>query len=110
MDRFIKGFLDLMSITFITKFGKRPMHLFGTGGTLIFMIGFLAAIWVGGQKLYHLHQGIQARLVTDSPYFYLALTCMIIGTQLFIAGFLGELVSRSAENRNQYQVKEMLNI
>jgi len=110
MDRFIKGFLDLMSITFITKFGKRPMHLFGTGGTVIFLLGFLAAVWVGAQKLYNLQHGIPSRLVTDSPYFYLALTCMIIGTQLFIAGFLGELISRSAENRNQYQVKEMLNI
>jgi glycosyltransferase involved in cell wall biosynthesis len=110
MDRFIKGFLDLMSITFITKFGKRPMHLFGTGGTFIFLIGLLAAIWVGGQKLYNLHHGIPTRLVTESPYFYLALTCMIIGTQLFIAGFLGELVSRSAENRNEYKVKETRNL
>jgi glycosyltransferase involved in cell wall biosynthesis len=110
MDRFIKGFLDLMSITFITKFGKRPMHLFGTIGTVIFIVGLLAAIWVGAHKLYNLHHNIPAPLVTESPYFFLALTCMIIGTQLFIAGFLGELVSRSAENRNQYQVREMLNI
>jgi glycosyltransferase involved in cell wall biosynthesis len=110
MDRFIKGFLDLMSITFITKFGKRPMHLFGSIGTMIFIIGVLAAAWLGGQKLYFLHHGIPARLVTESPYFFLALTCMIIGTQLFIAGFLGELVSRSAENRNTYHVRETLNL
>ncbi len=110
MDRFIKGFLDLMSITFITKFGKRPMHLFGTFGTIIFIIGVLAAAWLGGQKLYYLHHGIPAKLVTDSPYFFLALTCMIIGTQLFIAGFLGELVFRSAENRNTYHVRETINL
>jgi len=110
LDRFIKGFLDLMSITFITKFGKRPMHLFGTVGTVIFILGFLAALWLGGQKLYYLHHGIPARLVTESPYFYIALTCMIIGTQLFVAGFLGELVSRSSESRNQYHVREKINL
>jgi glycosyltransferase involved in cell wall biosynthesis len=110
LDRFIKGFLDLMSIIFITKFGKRPMHLFGTIGTVIFILGFLAALWLGGQKLYFLAHGIPARLVTDSPYFYLALACMIIGTQLFVAGFLGELISRSSESRNQYHIKEKINL
>jgi len=110
LDRFIKGFLDLMSITFITKFGKRPMHLFGTIGTVIFILGFLAALWLGGQKLYFLHHDIPARLVTDSPYFYIALACMIIGTQLFVAGFLGELVSRSSESRNLYHVREKINL
>jgi glycosyltransferase involved in cell wall biosynthesis len=108
IDRFIKGFLDLMSITFITKFGKRPMHLFGTFGTAIFTIGVLAAAWLGGTKLYYLHNNIPAKLVTDSPYFYIALTCMIIGTQLFVAGFLGELVSRSSDSRDQYNVKDKL--
>ena len=108
LDRFVKGFLDLMSITFITKFGKRPLHFFGTLGTLIFIVGFLAALWLGGSKLYYLSHGISARLVTESPYFYIALTCMIIGTQLFVAGFLGELVSRSSTERNQYQVKDSL--
>lgn len=110
LDRFVKGFLDLMSITFITKFGKRPMHLFGTLGTIIFILGFLAALWLGGSKLYYLHHNIPARLVTESPYFYIALTCMIIGTQLFVAGFLGELVSRSSESRNHYHVRESLNL
>lgn len=110
LDRFIKGFLDLMSITFITKFGKRPMHLFGTLGTLIFVLGFLAAVWLGGQKLYYLHHHIPARLVTESPYFYIALACMIIGTQLFVAGFLGELISRSSESRNHYHIREKLNL
>jgi hypothetical protein len=109
-DRFIKGFLDLMSIIFITKFGKRPMHMFGTIGTIIFVLGFLAALWLGAQKLYFLSHGIPARLVTDSPYFYLALTCMIIGTQLFVAGFLGELVSRSSESRNHYYIREKINL
>jgi glycosyltransferase involved in cell wall biosynthesis len=108
IDRFIKGFLDLMSITFITKFGKRPMHLVGTIGTAIFTIGLLAAVWLGGTKLYYLQHNIPAKLVTDSPYFYIALTCMIIGTQLFVAGFLGELVSRSSDSRDQYNVKDKL--
>jgi len=110
LDRFIKGFLDLMSIIFITKFGKRPMHLFGTIGTVIFILGFLAALWLGAHKLYSLAHGIPARLVTDSPYFYIALACMIIGTQLFVAGFLGELVSRSSESRNHYHIKEKINL
>ncbi|MGM0530251.1 MAG: glycosyltransferase family 2 protein [Bacteroidota bacterium] len=109
LDRFIKGFLDLTSIIFITKFGKRPMHLFGTIGTVIFILGFLAALWLGVQKLYFLAHGIPARLVTDSPYFYIALTCMIIGTQLFVAGFLGELVSRNSESRNHYYIKNKIN-
>ena len=108
IDRFIKGFLDLMSITFITKFGKRPMHLFGTLGTAIFTIGVLAAIWLGGTKLYYLNHNIPAKLVTESPYFYIALACMIIGTQLFVAGFLGELVSRSSDRRDQYHLKDKL--
>jgi len=106
IDRFIKGFLDLMSITFITKFGKRPMHLFGTLGTAIFLIGVLAAIWLGGTKLYYLNHNIPAKLVTESPYFYIALACMIIGTQLFVAGFLGELISRSSDRRDQYHLKD----
>ncbi len=110
MDRFVKGFLDLMSITFITKFGKRPMHLFGTLGTVIFLLGFLAALWLGGMKLYYLQHQIPYRLVTESPYFYIALTCMIIGTQLFVAGFLGELVSRSSESRNHYYVRDTINL
>lgn len=110
MDRFIKGYLDLMSISFITKFGKRPMHLFGTMGTLMFLGGFLAAGWVGGVKLYNTFHEIPAKLVTDNPYFYLALTAMIIGTLLFIAGFLGELISRTSSDRNVYQVEKKINL
>ncbi len=110
LDRFIKGFLDLLSISFITKFGKRPMHLFGTLGSLMFFFGFLSALYLGIKKLYLLYNHIPSNLVTESPYFYIALTGMIIGTQLFLAGFLGELVSRSAPDRNKYQVEVKLNM
>lgn len=106
LNRFINGFLDLLSITFITRFAKKPMHLFGALGTLLFIFGFLAAGWLGINKLICLSHGIKAPLVADSPYFYLALTCMMIGTQLFLAGFVAELVSRSASDRNVYQVEE----
>jgi hypothetical protein len=103
-NRFVNGFLDLLSILFISRFGKKPMHLFGLLGSLMFLIGFLSAAWLGIQKLYLLHQGIRASLVTDSPYFYLALAAMIIGTQLFLSGFLGELISRNSTERNTYQI------
>lgn len=108
IDRFIHGFLDLLSVSFITRFGKRPMHFFGVMGTLVFILGFFAAFWLGAQKLYDLNHHIQARLITESPYFFIALTAMIIGSQLFLAGFLGELVSRSSSDRNQYQVEEKI--
>ena len=108
IERFINGFLDLMSILFMTKFGKKPMHLFGTLGVFVFLLGFFAAVTVGAIKLISLSRGIAAPLVTSSPYFYLALTCMILGTQLFLTGFLGELVSRSSTDRNDYQIKETL--
>lgn len=110
LERFINGYLDLISVTFITRFGKRPMHLFGTFGTLMFLIGFAAALWLGIKKLWYLHHHIPAPLVTSSPYFYLALTAMILGTQLFLAGFLGELVSRSSSDRNVYLVDQTLNL
>src|SRR6056297_46176 len=110
IDRFIKGYLDLLSITFISKFSQRPMHLFGTLGTLMFFAGFLAAIWLGGQKLYFLWNSIKAPLVADSPVFYIALTSMIMGTQLFLAGFLGELVSRNSSDRNNYQMAQTINL
>jgi glycosyltransferase involved in cell wall biosynthesis len=103
-NRFANGFLDLISILFISRFGKRPMHLFGLLGSLMFLTGFLSAAWLGIQKLYIVHHGLRASLVTDSPYFYLALTAMILGTQLFLAGFLGELISRNSSERNTYQI------
>lgn len=109
LERFINGFLDLLTISFISRFGKRPMHMFGTLGTLMFLVGFLAAGWIGAQKLYHLKKGIRTILVTDSPYFYLALTAMIIGSQLFVSGFIGELVSRNSTERNKYFIEEEIN-
>lgn len=104
LSRFIYGYLDLMSISFISRFGKRPMHLFGTLGSLMFLLGFLAVAWLGGFKVYQQMHGILVERVTQSPYFYLALTSMILGTQLFLAGFLGELVSRSSTERNHYLI------
>ena len=105
-NRFANGFLDLISILFISRFGKKPMHLFGFLGSMMFLTGFLSAAWLGIQKLYIVHQGLRASLVTDSPYFYLALTAMILGTQLFLAGFLGELISRNSTERNTYQIEK----
>jgi glycosyltransferase involved in cell wall biosynthesis len=108
LERFINGYLDLMSITFISRFGKRPMHLFGTLGTLMFMIGFFLAAILGIEKLIYVHKGMAARLITDSPYFYIALATMILGTQLFLAGFLAELISRSSPHRNEYLVERII--
>lgn len=105
LERFVNGFLDLLSITFVSKFGKRPMHLFGFLGTLMFIIGFFAALWLGIDKLFI---DTKARLITSSPYFYISLTAMIIGCQLFLAGFLGELISRNDPNRNVYQVEKRI--
>ena len=106
MERYLNGFLDLISVIFISKFGKKPMHLFGTLGTLLFIIGFLFAAYLGGRKLYNLKHGIEANLVTESPFFYISLTLMIMGTLLFIAGFLGELMVRNSSDRNIYLVEE----
>ncbi|MCE1200213.1 MAG: glycosyltransferase family 2 protein [Marinilabiliales bacterium] len=108
LSRFVFGYLDLMSISFISRFGKRPMHLFGTLGTLMFLLGFLAVGWLGGYKLYQQFHGILMERVTQSPYFYLALTSMILGTQLFLAGFIGELVSRTSTERNHYLIDKIL--
>ena len=110
LSRFIFGYLDLMSISFISRFGKRPMHLFGTLGSLMFLFGFFAVAWLGGYKVYNLAHGILIERITQSPYFYLALTSMILGTQLFLAGFLGELISRSAAERNLYLIDKKVNL
>ena len=110
LSRFIFGYLDLMSISFISRFGKRPMHLFGTLGSLMFLLGFFAVAWLGGFKVYNLAHGILIERITQSPYFYLALTSMILGTQLFLAGFLGELISRSAAERNLYLIDKKVNL
>ncbi|MBD79463.1 MAG: glycosyltransferase [Crocinitomicaceae bacterium] len=102
LNRFINGPLDLLSIMFVSKFGTKPMHIFGLLGALLFAVGFGAAFYVGAEKVYYLSQGIPARLVTTNPFFYIGLTSMILGTQLFLAGFLGELVSRNNPERNVY--------
>lgn len=104
VERFLKGFLDLLSVMFISKFGHRPMHLFGALGTLMFLVGFFAALWLGVRKLYFVGMGIVAPLVTTSPYFYISLVAMILGTQLFMTGFIAELVSRVRPDRNSYQI------
>ncbi|MBR1755704.1 MAG: glycosyltransferase family 2 protein [Bacteroidaceae bacterium] len=108
LDRFVNGYLDLLSLWFLSRFGLKPMHVFGLLGTLMFFIGFVAIVIVGANKLYALSHGIPARLVTDSPYFYISLTMMLLGTQLFVAGFLGDLISRSSLQRNDYQIEKEL--
>lgn len=109
LDRFVKGYLDMLTISFITRFGKSPMHLFGTLGSLMFLTGFVMATYLGIRKLVFVHQGLRAPLVTDSPYFYIALSVMIIGSFLFLTGFLAELVNRRSPDRNQYLIREKLN-
>ena len=108
LDRFVKGYLDLLTIGFITRFGKNPMHLFGSLGTLMFLIGFIMTIYLGVKKLYYLNHHLRAPLVADSPYFYIALTVMIIGSFLFLTGFLGELINRNSSERN-YLIREKIN-
>ena len=107
-ERFVHGFLDLISIWFLSKFGKRPMHLFGAWGVIMFAIGFITAIWVGASKLYKLWQHIPDILVTQNPWFYIALTVMVLGTLLFIAGFLGELILRTQKNPQRYKISKIL--
>lgn len=106
MDRFIHGFLDLISIWFLQKFGKKPMHLFGAIGTLTFLIGFVIALILIIQKLVYQSSGLTFRQVTDQPLFYLALVALLIGCQLFLTGFLAELISRNSDQRNSYNIKE----
>jgi glycosyltransferase involved in cell wall biosynthesis len=110
LDRFIKGYLDMLTIGFITRFGKSPMHLFGSLGTIMFLIGFVMAGYLGIRKLVFVHQHLRAPLVTDSAYFYIALTVMIIGSLLFLTGFLGELINRNSSERNAYLIKDKVNI
>ncbi|MBI1221524.1 MAG: glycosyltransferase [Bacteroidetes bacterium] len=106
--RFINGFLDLMSIFFVGRFGKKPMHFFGLIGTLMFAIGFVSSAYLGIDKLYKISIGEVAMKVTDNPWFFIALATMILGTQLFLAGFLGELIGRSSADRNTYLVRERI--
>ncbi|HLN22288.1 MAG TPA: glycosyltransferase family 2 protein [Bacteroidales bacterium] len=109
LDRFMKGYLDLLTIGFISRFGKSPMHLFGSLGTLMFLIGFVMTVYLGVKKMYFINHHMRAPLVTQSPYFYIALTAMIIGTLLFLTGFLGELINRNSPERNKYLVRDEIN-
>ncbi|MFV5695091.1 glycosyltransferase family 2 protein [Flavobacterium sp. LB3P122] len=109
MERFINGFLDLITIWFLSRFGKRPMHLFGAMGSLMFIIGFMLAGYIGVSKLYHMYNGMNYNLVTTNPWFYIALTTMVLGTQLFLAGFLGEIILRTKNNEERYKVSSEVN-
>jgi glycosyltransferase involved in cell wall biosynthesis len=107
-ERFINGFLDLITIAFISKYGKRPMHLFGSLGVIMFLIGCTTAGFVGISKLYRMYNDIPYRLVTDNPWFYIALTTMVLGTLFFIAGFLGELILRNGNQKDRYNISERI--
>lgn len=108
LERFINGFLDLLTITFVSKFGKKPMHFFGVLGTLMFFLGLILFFYVGGSKLYYMYNEVTARNIADMSSFYIALTSMLMGLQLFLAGFIGEMISRNAEDRNKYHVEESI--
>ncbi|RTY83361.1 glycosyltransferase [Flavobacterium sp. ZB4P23] len=108
MERFINGFLDLITIWFLSRFGKRPMHLFGAMGSLMFIIGFMLAGYIGVSKLYHMYNDMRYSLVTNNPWFYIALTTMVLGTQLFLAGFLGEIILRTKNNEERYKISKEL--
>ena len=110
LDRFVNGYLDLATLWFTGKFGVKPMHFFGLLGSLMFILGLIAVMVVGGMKLYNMYSGNTYHLVTDSPYFYLSLVMMILGTQLFLTGFIGELVVRNSPRRNDYEIEEELNL
>jgi hypothetical protein len=108
LNRFINGYLDLLTLWFLSKFGKKPMHFFGLYGSLMFFLGFMAVIAVGVNKLIAIIQHVKAPLVTESPYFYLALLTMVLGTQLFLAGFVAEIVARNSSERNNYKIEKEL--
>lgn len=110
MNRFVNGFLDLITIWFLSKFGKRPMHLFGALGVIMFLVGFCSAAFIGIYKLYKLSVHQPAVLVTNNPWFYISLTAMILGTQLFLAGFLGEIILRSKNNESRYKISNQINL
>ena len=108
LERFVNGLLDLMSLSFLSRFGKKPMHFFGTSGILMFIVGFVMTVWIIAAKLIHQSQGLRYRAVTDQPLFYLALVALVLGVMLFLAGFIGEIVSRNAPGRNDYNISERL--
>ena len=106
LERFINGFLDLMTVTFVSRFGKKPMHFFGVLGTIMFLIGFVLFSYIGGNKLYSMFIGVRADNIADMSGFYIALTSMILGLQLFLAGFIGEMISRNSHDRNSYHIED----
>ena len=108
MNRFVNGVLDLQSLWFLSSFGKKPMHFFGTSGLLMFLIGFVMTVWIIVAKLVHQANGVRFRAVTDQPLFYLALLAVVLGVMLFLAGFIGEMIARSSAERNNYNIKEEL--
>lgn len=108
VDRFVNGYLDLMSLWFLSRFGKNPMHFFGVIGSLIFFIGFIIVLWMIGDKVIAQSQGLKYREVTAQPLFYLTLVALIVGTQLFLTGFIAELISRNSKDRNQYQIDKKI--
>jgi glycosyltransferase involved in cell wall biosynthesis len=108
LNRFVNGYLDLLTLWFLSSFGKKPMHVFGFLGSIMFFIGFIAVIVIGINKMIDLANGVYHNLITDSPWFYIALTTMMIGTQMFLTGFIGDLVSRSSSQRNDYQIEETI--
>lgn len=106
LNRFVNGYLDLITLWFLSTFGVKPMHIFGFLGSIMFVLGFIAVVVVGANKLYNMYHGNPYTLVTENPYFYLALTTMILGTQLFLAGFIGELIAHNSPERNKYQIEK----
>lgn len=107
-ERFIRGFLDLVTLWFVSRFGGRPMHFFGAVGTVMFILGFLSALWLGVSKLIDVARGIYGHLITNNPWFFIALTMMIMGTLLFIAGFLGEMIIRTNREHKNYNIDEVI--
>ena len=107
-ERFVRGFLDLVTLWFVSRFGGRPMHFFGAVGTLMFIIGFLSALWLGVSKLIDVARGIYGHLITNNPWFFIALTMMMMGTLLFIAGFLGEMIIRTNREHKNYNIDEVI--
>ena len=107
-ERFVRGFLDLITLWFVSRFGGRPMHFFGAVGTLMFIVGFLSAFWLGISKLIDVSHGIYGHLLTNNAWFFIALTMMVLGTLLFIAGFLGEMIIRTNRDHKNYHVEEVI--
>jgi hypothetical protein len=108
MDRFVNGFLDLLTLWFLSKFGKRPMHFFGLIGSLTFIVGTITSLWLIIDKITAQAKGLPYRAVTDQPLFYVSLVALIIGLQLFLAGFVGELIARNSSERNNYKIKSTI--